>query len=133
MAFLRIMAFMSLIFGSSGVLAAIPKPWEIGFQSPATPTMEGLTDMHNLLLVVIFSVGTFVTILLGYTLWRFSEKRNANPSKVSHHTFIEIIWTLLPILTSGIMMLSRISHPWPICTPLNMTDRTNSPSIILSG
>lgn len=98
MAFSRLTIVLSLIFGISAASADVPKSWEIGFQSPATPTMEGITEMHNLLLIVIYSVGVFVTLLLAYTLWRFNEKRNATPSKVSHNTFIEIIWTLLPVL-----------------------------------
>lgn len=98
MALSRIISFLLVAFFGSEVKAATPKPWEIGFQSAATPTMEGLTDMHNLLLVIIFVVGVFVALLLFYTLWRFNEKRNAVPSKISHNTLIEVVWTLLPVL-----------------------------------
>ncbi len=98
MAFSRFIPFLFIALWGSNAGAATPKPWEIGFQSAATPTMEGLTEMHNLLLVIIFVVGIFVALLLFYTLWRFSEKRNPIPSKVSHNTFIEIIWTLVPVL-----------------------------------
>lgn len=96
MNFIKKMAFLFVLTGFA--MADVPKPWEIGFQSPATPTMDGLNEMHNLLLVIIISVGIFVSLLLGYTLWRFHEKRNPNPSKVSHNTFIEIVWTLVPVL-----------------------------------
>lgn len=90
------LAWLAVLTGAA--LADVPKPWAIGFQSAATPIMEGLTDMHDLLLVIIFAVGIFVTLLLGFTLWRFHEKRNPKPSKVSHNTFIEIVWTLVPVL-----------------------------------
>lgn len=90
--------FFLLFFCSATVWAAIPKPWEIGFQPAATPVMESLASMHNLLLGIIFTIGIFVTLLLGYTMWRFNEKRNSTPSKVSHNTFIEIVWTLVPVL-----------------------------------
>ena len=96
MSFIKKMAWLFAV--TSVAMADVPKPWEIGFQSPATPTMDGLTEMHNLLLIIIISVGVFVTLLLGYTLWRYNEKRNPNPSKVSHNTFIEIVWTLVPVL-----------------------------------
>ncbi len=93
---LKMMVWMATFVGMA--VADVPKPWEIGFQSPATPTMDGITEMHDLLLIIIIGVGIFVTVLLGYTLWRYNEKRNPNPSNVSHHTFIEIVWTLVPVL-----------------------------------
>lgn len=98
MFFSRLIAlFIPIILGTSA-FADKPKPWEIGFQSPATPIMEGLEDMHNLLLIIIFSIGILVTLLIIFAVWRFNEKRHATPSKVSHNTVIEVMWTLLPVL-----------------------------------
>jgi cytochrome c oxidase subunit II len=74
------------------------KPWSVGFQAAATPTMEGLQGMHQLLLGILVTLGVLVTGLLGYTLWRFNEKRHAVPSQTSHNTIIEIVWTLVPVL-----------------------------------
>ena len=85
-------------FGSSISIASAPKPWQIGFQPAATPVMEGIHSLHNLLLIVIFIIGIFVTCLLAYVIWRFRASKNPVPSKVTHNTFIEIIWTLGPVL-----------------------------------
>lgn len=87
---------LSVLVGN--VTAAVPKPWQIGFQSAASPTMEGIEAMHNLLLVIIFSVGALVVFLIGFVVWQFRESVNPVPSRVTHHTLLEIVWTLLPVL-----------------------------------
>ncbi|MBB3066698.1 cytochrome c oxidase subunit II [Limibacillus halophilus] len=86
-------------FGLSGqALAAEPQQWHMDFQPAATPVMERVQDFHDLLMVVITAITIFVMVLLGYVMWRFSEKRNANPSRTTHHTLIEVIWTVVPVL-----------------------------------
>lgn len=93
-------ALLTVISGLSigTCLASMPKPWQIGFQPAATPVMEGIDSLHNLLLVVIFIIGIFVTGLLIYVIFRFRASKNPVPSKITHNTFIEIIWTLGPVL-----------------------------------
>lgn len=78
--------------------AAVPQPWQIGFQSAASPIMEGITEMHHLLMIIITCIAIFVTVLLGYVLFRFSASRNPVPSQISHNTLLEVVWTLLPVL-----------------------------------
>lgn len=85
-------------FGSSISMASQPKPWQIGFQPAATPVMEGIDSLHNLLLIIIFIIGILVAFLLAYVIWRFRASKNPVPSKMTHNTFIEIIWTLGPVL-----------------------------------
>lgn len=72
--------------------------WQLGFQEPASPVMEQLTTMHDYLLVLITVISLFVLGLLVYVYFRFSEKRNPVPSKTTHNTLIEIIWTVIPIM-----------------------------------
>lgn len=88
--------------------AAKPEPWQLGFQDAATPVMERVTSMHNILLVIIFSVATFVFILLAYTLLRFREKKNPVPSKTSHNTMIEIVWTAIPVLIITLLAIPSV-------------------------
>ena len=33
-----------------------------------------------------------------YVMWRFSEKRNPTPSRTTHNTMIEVVWTVMPVL-----------------------------------
>lgn len=79
-------------------LAAEPQAWYMNFQEAATPVMERIDGFHDLLLVIITAISVFVLGLLIYVMWRYSEKRNPNPSKTTHHTLIEVVWTVVPVL-----------------------------------
>jgi cytochrome c oxidase subunit II len=85
------------LFAAAGS-AAEPKPWQFGFQEPATISMERLNSLHNELLVIITLISLFVLGLLAYVIFRFNEKRNPVPSRTSHNTVIEVLWTVLPVL-----------------------------------
>lgn len=76
----------------------IAKPWQLNFQEAATPVMEQLTSMHNVLLFMCFAISIFVLAMLLYICARFNRKRNPVASKTSHNTKLEIIWTTIPIL-----------------------------------
>ncbi len=43
-------------------------------------------------------VTIFVALLLGYCVWKFRASANPVPSRVSHHTALEVAWTVLPVL-----------------------------------
>lgn len=60
--------------------------------------MESIIDFHNLLLVIIFLISIFVLILLLVTMWKFSAKRNPVPSRTTHNTMLEMLWTVLPVI-----------------------------------
>jgi cytochrome c oxidase subunit 2 len=83
---------------SGPLLAAQPQPWQMGFQPAVSPTMERIQSFHDLLLVIITLISVFVLGLLVYVVWRFSEKRNPTPSKTTHNTLIEVIWTVVPVI-----------------------------------
>lgn len=85
-------------FGVGGALAAEPHPWQMGLQPAASKSMEHIESFHNLLLFVITAISVFVLALLVYAIWRFDEKRNPVPSKTTHNTLIEVLWTVIPIV-----------------------------------
>ncbi len=78
--------------------ASEPKPWQMDLQEPAGIIATKATDLHNFLLIVITLISVFVLGLLVYVCIKFREKPNVKPSKTSHHTLIEIIWTVVPVL-----------------------------------
>lgn len=80
------------------VQSGIATPWQLGLQAPVTPVMERLYDLHSALLILITIITIFVMGLLAYVCVRFSAKNNPTPSKTTHNTMVEIIWTSLPIL-----------------------------------
>ena len=67
-------------------------------QPPAGSIAEMATDLHNMLLVVITLISLFVLGLLVYVGIRFRASANPNPSKTSHNTVIEILWTVIPVV-----------------------------------
>lgn len=86
------------LFLSSSVYAAFPKPWQIYYQEPATPVMEYLYDFHTTLLWIEGGIVLLVATLLIVVIARFRASRNKTPSKTSHNTLLEIIWTAIPVL-----------------------------------
>jgi cytochrome c oxidase subunit 2 len=75
-----------------------PEPWQMGLQGAATPVMEYIVWFHTYVMWFIVPITLFVMVLLLYVIFRFNKKANPIPSKVTHHTGIEIAWTVIPIL-----------------------------------
>lgn len=80
------------------VYADFPRPWQLNFQKPASELMEKLVHFHDFLMVIITVITVFVLLLLVYVCVRFNKKANPIPSKTSHNTLIEVIWTAVPVL-----------------------------------
>jgi cytochrome c oxidase subunit 2 len=83
---------------ATGAEAAEPKPWQLGFQPPATPVKDRLSAFHDELLVIITLIAVFVLGLLVYVMWRFNHRRHPVPTRTSHNTVIEMLWTVVPVL-----------------------------------
>jgi cytochrome c oxidase subunit 2 len=76
--------------------ADAPEPWQIGFQDPATPVMQGIIDLHHDIFFFMIVILVFVIWMLSRTLYHFHHKRNPIAEKIVHGTTIEIAWTLAP-------------------------------------
>nr|YP_009944480.1 cytochrome c oxidase subunit 2 [Osmundea sinicola]QFR99774.1 cytochrome c oxidase subunit 2 [Osmundea sinicola] len=70
--------------------------WQLGFQDPATPIMEGIINLHHDLMFFIVIISIFVTWMLIRTIWLFDYNQNKISSSLSHGILIEIIWTSTP-------------------------------------
>jgi cytochrome c oxidase subunit 2 len=75
-----------------------PQEWEINLQPAATPIMDQIHEFNTLLSIIIVLISIFVLSLLAYAVWRFRERSNPIPSKTSHNTLIEVLWTVVPVL-----------------------------------
>jgi cytochrome c oxidase subunit 2 len=75
-----------------------PRPWEIYFQEPASPTMHEVVNLHNILLWVMGTVCVLVLTLLVVIAVRFNSRANPEPSTFTHNTGLEVVWTLIPAL-----------------------------------
>ena len=116
-------AIMAMAFAEA-VLAAAPVPWQMDLQPPAGSIAEMATDLHNLLLVIITLISLFVLGLLIYVSVRFRESRNPNPTKTSHNTIIEILWTVIPVLI-------LVGIAIPSFRLLYYMDRTNETDMVI--
>ncbi|MGL4825061.1 MAG: cytochrome c oxidase subunit II, partial [Alphaproteobacteria bacterium] len=76
--------------------AGKPVPWQMGMQQPATPVMERIYHLHDILLWITGAIALFVGALLIYVLLRFRASKNPTPSTQTHHTLLEVIWTAIP-------------------------------------
>ena len=83
------------------LVQGIAKPWQLGFQEPATPVMAKLDSLHDELMVIITIITIFVMGLLWFVCVRFSRKNNPVPSKTTHNNLLEVIWTLIPLCILG--------------------------------
>ena len=93
-----IYGFLLIFSYVNPAISSEPKPWQMDLQEPAGIIATKATDLHNFLLVVITLISVFVLGLLVYVCIKFREKPNVQPSKTSHNTLIEIIWTVVPVL-----------------------------------
>jgi len=75
-----------------------PAPWEYKLQEAASPVMESITYFHDWLLIVITVITLFVLGLLVTVVIKFNARANPVPSRTTHNTLIEVIWTLGPVL-----------------------------------
>lgn len=69
------------------------------FQDQYSNTGDYALWMHNwVLLPIIVGITLFVLLLLLIVIVRFNRRRNSVPSKTTHNTFIEVVWTVVPAL-----------------------------------
>lgn len=86
------------LLGTGTAFATEPQNWQLGFQEAGSPVKERMHSFHNMLLVIIITIAIFVMLLLAYVTIRFRAKANPVPSRVSHNTLIEVVWTVVPVL-----------------------------------
>jgi cytochrome c oxidase subunit 2 len=70
----------------------------MGFQQAATPVMENIIWFHDFLLYLIIAITIFVLALLVIVVVRFNSRANPTPSRTTHNTLLEVMWTLVPVI-----------------------------------
>ena len=86
------------LFGSAALAGSgQPSPRQIYFQEAVTPIAEQIHNFHDVVNWLIIAITVFVMLLMAYVMWRFSEKRHPIPSKTTHNTTIEVLWTVVPV------------------------------------
>jgi cytochrome c oxidase subunit 2 len=94
-------ALMASVLAGSAKAALIgaPQPGHIGFLPANSPIQSDIEWFHNVfLLPVTIGISVLVLALLGYVAFRFNERANPIPSRLTHNGPLEIAWTVLPAL-----------------------------------
>ena len=91
---------VALFASARAAFAALghPVPWQMDLQDAATPVMQDIASFHYYLLWVIGLISVFVLALLLIIIFRFNARANPIPSRTTHNTPIEVIWTVAPVL-----------------------------------
>lgn len=72
--------------------------YQIGFQLPASPVMEGIINFHHDLFFFLTAILFFVFYLFARCIILFNTDVNKKPVVVVHAPVLEIIWTLIPAI-----------------------------------
>ena len=93
----------AILGGCGAALAAFgqPTPWQLGLQDSAAPVMDDVVWFHNVLVVITAAIALFVLALLLLVAVRFNRGANPNPTRTTHNTLIEVLWTVVPVLILG--------------------------------
>jgi cytochrome c oxidase subunit 2 len=95
---LAILSGLAACMAAAPALAAQPTPWQTRFQPAATSIMEQTTWFEIYSLWFILPITVLVMLLLGWVMVRYRASANPNPSRTSHNTLIEVIWTIGPVV-----------------------------------
>ncbi len=88
----------------------MPVDGNIDFQEQFSPTGETAHWINNAILApMMIGVSMLVLFLLFWVVIRFRRGANPEPSKTTHNTFIEIIWTVIPVLILVVIAVPSIS------------------------
>ncbi len=101
------LASLAIVFAALlyPALADVPRNWQLGLQEPASPVATRIYGLHTMVMWIITVITVFVAGLLGYVIWRYSAERNPTPSQTSHNTFLEVAWTVVPVLILVVMAI----------------------------
>jgi cytochrome c oxidase subunit 2 len=98
-------AALALFAGAGSVLAqeaetiGLSTDWQWGFQDAASPVMSDIHWFYDVILLpMMLIISAFVAVLMVYIMVRFRRSRNPQPSRNTHNTLLEVIWTGVPIL-----------------------------------
>ena len=76
-----------------------PKSWGYYFQDSASPSFEGIVELHDQIMFYLVIILFGVSYILWSTLKSFNSKKTRIAYKyLNHGTLIELIWTVSPAL-----------------------------------
>jgi cytochrome c oxidase subunit II len=90
----------ALFVGAGAAFAGLgqPSPWEVGLQDAASPVMADIIGFHTFVFWIVTAITIFVLVLLVIIMVRFNAGANPTPSRTTHNTPLEVIWTIVPVI-----------------------------------
>jgi len=83
-------------FQNKLIFSDAPVSWQLGFQNPATPVMEGIISLHNYIMMYLILVFVVVVWFLARSIYLFYEGCNSESMEFNHDPVIETVWTIAP-------------------------------------
>ena len=81
----------------------------MGLQEQFTPIGEEAAWFHDVLLMpVITVISIFVLALMLWVVIRYRRAANPTPSRTTHNTLVEVIWTLVPVIILVVIAVPSI-------------------------
>ena len=74
-----------------------PIPGGTSFQPPATNLARDIQWLDDMLLIFVIATSVFVVVLLAVVVFKYNRKANPTPAQFTHHSALEITWTLVPV------------------------------------
>jgi cytochrome c oxidase subunit II len=94
-----LMMGLALAQNQTAPVSSQPVNGQFGFPPSGSEMNSNLTAFHDsFLLPIIVVISVFVLMLIAYVIFRFNEKANPVPSRVTHNSTVEVVWTVVPIL-----------------------------------
>lgn len=122
---LSLATFCTASLMSQTAFAGEPVPKGIGFQPAASPQAAQMQAFHNdILLWIIIGISVFVLALLVLVIILYNKHMNPKPKQFSHNVFIEVVWTVVPLIILIIIVIPSIQL-------LYFLDRTENPDMTL--
>jgi len=124
-----LMAVLAALITAAPLSAALawesdgaPAPWQVNLPKGATIIARQLGDFHKELLIIITLITLFVLVLLAYAAVRYRRGANPSPSRTTHNTLLEVVWTAVPVIILVVIAL-------PSFKLLYFMDRAQAPEM----
>ncbi len=80
------------------VRAQVPRPWQMSLQAGHSPVQSEVVALNTFVLYIIIGIVIFIAGLMLYVFVKFNHRAHPIPTRTSHNTTIEILWTTVPVL-----------------------------------
>ena len=85
-----------------------PTPWQLYLPEPVTVVAREVFRFHDIILVLVTAITLFVLGLVFVVAVKFRASVNPVPSRRTHNTMLEVIWTAIPVVILVIICIPAL-------------------------